>query len=599
MASRIEDYALIGNCEAAALVGRDGSIDWLCWPRFDCDACFAALVGSSEHGRWQIAPRNKATVTRRYRGHSMILETRFVTDEGAVLLVDFMPLGGGDSSIVRLLIGESGQVAMATELVIRFGYGAIVPWVTRLEDGTLRAVAGPDMALLRTPVKLVGHNMKTVGEFTVHAGETVPFVFTDGHSHLPPPPPVDPLAALEQTEKFWVEWSKKCRPAGHCSDAVLRSLLTLKALIYWPTGAIVAAPTTSLPEQLGGTRNWDYRFCWLRDATLTLLALMDAGYDEEAQSWREWLLRAVAGSPEQVQIMYGIAGERRLTEWEASWLPGYEGSFPVRIGNAAHGQRQLDVFGEVMDVLHQARRNGLAGSESGWALQVAFLEHLEHIWTEPDEGIWELRSGARQFTYSKVMAWLAFDRAVRSAEEFDLAGPVERWRLLAAEIHADVCRRGFDHELGSFVQAYGSKQLDASLLLLPAIGFLPANDPRIRGTIDAIERHLLVDGLVMRYNTKETQDGLPPGEGAFLACSFWLVDAYVLQGRWHDARKLFDRLLELRNDVGLLSEEYDPRARRLVGNFPQAFTHLALVNSALNLTRSAKPVEQRAQPNET
>jgi GH15 family glucan-1,4-alpha-glucosidase len=599
MASRIEDYALIGNCEAAALVGRDGSIDWLCWPRFDCDACFAALVGSSEHGRSQIAPRNKATVTRRYRGHSLILETRFVTDEGVVLLVDFMPLGGGHSSIVRLLIGESGQVAMATELVIRFGYGAIVPWVTRLEDGTLRAVAGPDMALLRTPVKLVGHNMRTIGEFTVHAGETVPFVFTDGHSHLPPPPPVDPLAALEQTEKFWVEWSKKCRPAGHCSDAVIRSLLTLKALIYWPTGAIVAAPTTSLPEQLGGTRNWDYRFCWLRDATLTLLALMDAGYDEEAQSWREWLLRAVAGSPEQVQIMYGIAGERRLTEWEASWLPGYEGSFPVRIGNAAHSQRQLDVFGEVMDVLHQARRNGLAGSESGWALQVAFLEHLEHIWTEPDEGIWELRGGARQFTYSKVMAWLAFDRAVRSAEEFDLAGPVERWRLLAAEIHADVCRRGFDHELGSFVQAYGSKQLDASLLLLPAIGFLPANDPRIRGTVDAIERHLLVDGLVMRYNTKETQDGLPPGEGAFLACSFWLVDAYVLQGRWHDARKLFDRLLELRNDVGLLSEEYDPRARRLVGNFPQAFTHLALVNSALNLTRSAKPVEQRAQPNET
>jgi GH15 family glucan-1,4-alpha-glucosidase len=488
---------------------------------------------------------------------------------------------------------------MSTELVLRFGYGAIVPWVTRLDDGTLRAIAGPDMALLRTPVKLVGHNMKTVGEFTVHAGETVPFVFTNGHSHLPPPPPVDPLAALEQTEKFWTEWSKKCRPSGQSSDAVIRSLLTLKALIYWPTGAIVAAPTTSLPEQLGGTRNWDYRFCWLRDATLTLLALMEAGYDDEAQSWREWLLRVVAGSPDQVQIMYGIAGERRLTEWEASWLPGYEGSFPVRIGNAAHSQQQLDVFGEVMDALHQARRRGLAGSESGWALQVAFLEHLEHIWMEPDEGIWEVRGGALQFTYSKAMAWLAFDRAVRSAEEFDLAGPIDRWRLLAAEIHADVCRRGFDHELGSFVQVYGGKLLDASLLLLPAIGFLPANDPRVRGTIDAIERHLLRDGLVMRYNTKETKDGLPPGEGAFLACSFWLVDAYVLQGRWHDARTLFDRLLELRNDVGLLSEEYDPGTRRLVGNFPQAFTHLALVNSAFNLTRTEKPAEQRARSKET
>jgi GH15 family glucan-1,4-alpha-glucosidase len=599
MALRIEDYALISNCEAAALVGRDGSIDWLCWPRFDSDACFAALVGDSEHGRWIIAPRDQARVSRRYRGNSLILETRFVTTEGSVLVVDFMPLGGGHSNIVRLVIGESGQVAMSTELVLRFGYGAIVPWVTRLEDGTLRAVAGPDMASLRTPVKLVGHNMKTVGEFTVHAGETVPFVLTDGHSHLPPPPPVDPLPALDQAEKFWVEWSKKCRPTGHCSDAVIRSLLTLKALTYWPTGAIVAAPTTSLPEQLGGTRNWDYRFCWLRDATLTLLALMEAGYDEEAQSWREWLLRAVAGSPDQVQIMYGIAGERRLTEWETSWLPGYEGSLPVRIGNAAYGQRQLDVFGEVMDALHQARRKGLAGSESGWALQIAFLDHLERIWKEPDEGIWEVRGGAQQFTYSKAMAWLAFDRAIKSAEQFNLAGPVDRWRSLAAEIHADVCRRGFDRQLGSFVQAYGSKQLDASLLLLPAIGFLPANDRRVRGTVDAIERHLLVDGFVMRYNSKETRDGLPPGEGAFLACSFWLVDAYVLQGRWQDARTLFDRLLELRNDVGLLSEQYDPRAKRLVGNFPQAFTHLALVNSALNLTRSEKPSEQRAQSQET
>ncbi len=595
MPLRIEDYALIGDCEAAALVARSGSIDWLCWPRFDSDACFAALLGREEHGRWLIAPRDaEARVRRRYRPNTLILETRFECGEGAATLVDFMPVGDGSSNLVRLVVGERGRVTMCTELVLRFGYGAIVPWVTRLDDGTLRAVAGPDMVVLRTPVHLKGQNMRTVGEFAVAAGETVPFVLTYGGSHAPPPEPLDPKSALDATEGFWTEWSKKCRPSGHCTDAVMRSLITLKALTYWPTGGLVAAPTASLPEHLGGSRNWDYRFCWLRDATLTLLALMNAGFSDEAQAWREWLLRAVAGSPEQVQIMYGIAGERRLTEWEAPWLPGYEGSSPVRIGNSAYRQRQLDVFGEVMDALHQARRNGLAASESGWALQQAFLSHLEGIWTEPDEGIWEVRDGSKHFTYSKVMAWVAFDRAIRSAEEFGLEGPLDRWRAIAAAIHADVCRRGFDRELGSFVQSYEGRQLDASLLLLPSVGFLPPDDPRVRGTLQAIERRLMVDGLVVRYDTAETRDGLPPGEGAFLACSFWLVDAYILQHRWRDARVLFDRLMELRNDVGLLSEEYDPRSGRLVGNFPQAFTHVAHINSAFNLTRLEKPVEQRA-----
>jgi GH15 family glucan-1,4-alpha-glucosidase len=597
MSARIEDCALIGDCEAAALVGRNGSIDWLCWPRFDSDACFAALLGFEEHGRWKIAPRDdQARVTRRYRPNTLILETHFECSEGAVTLVDFMPVGGMHSSVVRLVVGERGRVTFCTEFVLRFGYGAIVPWVTRLDDGTLRAIAGPDMVVLRTPVHLKGQNLRTVGEFTVAAGETVPFVLTYAPSHVPPPEPLNPEAALEGTESFWTGWSKKCQPTGHCSDAVVRSLITLKALTYWRTGGIVAAPTTSLPEHLGGTRNWDYRFCWLRDATLTLLALMNAGFSDEAQAWREWLLRAVAGSPEQVQIMYGIAGERRLTELEVPWLPGYEGSAPVRIGNAAHGQRQLDVFGEVMDALHQARSHGLAASESGWALQQAFLSHLERIWTEPDEGIWEIRGERRHFTYSKIMAWVAFDRALKSAEQFGLEGPLDRWREVAAAIHTDVCRRGFDPELGSFVQSYDSNQLDASLLLLPQVGFLPPDDPRVRGTVQAIERRLLVDGFVMRYDTTASNDGLPPGEGAFLACSFWLVDAYILQHRWQDARALFDRLLALRNDVGLLSEEYDPRMGRLLGNFPQAFTHVALINSAFNLTRSEKPIEQRARP---
>jgi len=592
MSSRIEDYALIGDCETAALVSREGSMDWLCWPRFDSDACFDALLGTSEHGRWQIAPREKPRrITRRYRPKTLILETRFETAEGVATLIDFMPERGHNSNVVRLVVGERGRVAMCMKFILRFGYGATIPWVTRLEGQTLRAIAGPDMVLLRTPIEFRGENMTTVGEFDAVAGETTPFILTYSLSHLRPPEPLDPGRALAETEAFWNEWVDKGENAGAWSEPVIRSLITLKALIYAPTGAIVAAPTTSLPESLGGERNWDYRFCWVRDATRTLLALMGAGYYDEAQSWREWLVRAAAGSPAQMQIMYGIAGERRLTEWELPWLPGYEESRPVRVGNDAHRQLQLDVFGELMAALHQARQHSLGSTESGWALQIALLEHLEEAWREPDESIWEVRSGARHFTFSKVMAWVAFDRAICGVETHRLKGPIEQWRKLRSEIHDEVCRRGFDRTLGSFVQTYDSQELDASLLLIPVVGFLPIDDPRVTGTIAAIEKHLFVDGLVLRYDTHRSEDGLPPGEGAFLACSFWLVDAYVLQGRVAEARRLFESLLKMRNDVGLLSEEYDPKDRRLIGNFPQAFSHVALVISAFNLFHTEKPAE--------
>jgi GH15 family glucan-1,4-alpha-glucosidase len=597
MPSRIEDYALIGDCMAAALVARDGSIDWLCWPRFDSDACFAALLGEKKHGRWLVAPRNQeARISRRYRHNTLILETRFECREGAATLVDFMPMNKSGSSIVRMVVGERGRVPMHTEFILRFGYGAVVPWVERLQDRTLRAIAGPHMVVLRTPVKLRGRNLTTIGEFEVKAGETVPFVLSYGPSHLPPPAALDPGKALAATETFWTRWAGKCRSAGRWSDEVVRSVITLKALTYAPTGGIVAAPTTSLPEELGGTRNWDYRFCWLRDATFTLLAAMNAGYYEEACAWRDWLVRAVAGSPRQAQILYGIAGERRTSEWEVPWLPGYEGAKPVRIGNKAHERLQLDVYGEVMDAFYQARKGGLGRSDAAAALQIALLDHLETVWREPDESIWEVRGGRHQFTYSKIMAWVAFDRAVKSVEMFGRGTVVlaNRWRQLRAEIHDEVCRRAFDPELGSFVQAYGRKELDASLLQIPIVGFLPADDPRVIGTVAAIERNLMDDGFVLRYRSETAPDGLPPGEGAFLACSFWLVDAYVLQKRWQDARALFERLIALRNDVGLLSEEYDPRARRQVGNFPQAFTHVALVNSAIGLTSAEDVIEQRA-----
>jgi GH15 family glucan-1,4-alpha-glucosidase len=592
----IEDYALIGDCETAALVGRNGSIDWLCWPRFDSSACFAALLGTAEHGRWTVEPvAASSRVARRYRPDTLILEIDFETPSGAVTLVDFMPLRGEASDLVRLVIGRRGSVAMKTELVIRFDYGTAVPWVTRLADGSgLCAVAGPDMVVLRTQVPLHGENLKTVGKFTVAAGETAAFVLSYGPSHRELPAAIDPMDALVDTESFWTNWTRRCQYRGEWRDAVVRSHIVLKALTYAPTGGIVAAPTTSLPEQPGGPRNWDYRYCWLRDATFTLLSLLDAGYQEEARAWRDWLLRTVAGSPHQVQIMYGVSGERRLAEWEVPWLPGYEGARPVRIGNAAHTQFQLDIFGEVADALYQARCAGLATTTAGWALERSLLDHMAMVWDQPDEGIWEVRGGKRHFTHSKVMAWVAVDRAVRSAGAFGLEGPVGQWHRLRRTIHDDICSRGFDPELGSFVQSYGSKQLDASLLLIPLVGFLPPSDPRVLGTVKAIERRLIKDGLVLRYDTEESEDGLPPGEGAFLACSFWLVDNMVLQGRATEARRLFERLLDLRNDVGLLAEEYDPRSQRQLGNFPQAFSHLALADSARNLSAAKSLVSQRA-----
>lgn len=595
MTVQIEDYAMIGDLGSAALVGRDGSIDWLCWPRFDSDACFAALLGKLEHGRWLIGPKAETTrITRRYRPNTLILETRFETDEGAATLIDFMPPRDGNSHLCRMLVGERGRIDLRGELILRFGYGANVPWVTRIDKQTVRAVAGPDMVVLRSSVPFRGEGFKTVGDFTIAAGETVSFSLSYSLSHHELPQPIDVAGKLRATEAYWVGWAGKNKIECPWDEAVVRSLITLKALTYAPTGGMVAAATTSLPEQIGGVRNWDYRFCWLRDATLTLLALMNGGYYEEAEKWREWLLRAAAGSPNQIQIMYGIRGERRLTEWEVPWLPGFQDSKPVRIGNAAHNQLQLDIFGEVMDALHQAREGGLGANEAGWDLERALLVHLEKIWTQPDEGIWEVRGGRQHFTYSKVMAWVAFDRAIKSAENHKLPGPVAHWCDIRARIHADVCAHGYDSTLDSFVQVYGEKNLDASLLLLPALGFLPPEDPRMRGTVAAVERGLLRDGLLLRYDTATADDGLPPGEGVFLACSFWLADALLMLGRHDEARRLFEHLLTLRNDVGLLSEQYDPRRRRLVGNFPQAFSHLALVNTASNLSHYRKPAEQRS-----
>jgi len=599
MASPIEDYALLGDCETAALVSRAGSIDWLCWPRFDSEACFAALLGKPEHGRWLLAPAEPAArVTRRYRDDTLVLETDFEMADGAVTVIDFMPPRGNASDIVRIVVGRRGHVAMRMELVIRFGYGSTVPWVSRMDDGSLRAVAGPDMLVLRTRMPLHGRNLTTVAEFSVAAGERLPFVLTHAPSYGALPEPVDAETALRETETFWHDWIGRCTYEGRWSDAVRRSLITLKALTYRPTGGIVAAPTTSLPEQLGGVRNWDYRYCWLRDATFTLQALMNAGYYEEADAWRDWLLRAAAGAPDQLQIMYGLAGERRLMEWVADWLPGYEGAGPVRIGNAASNQLQLDVYGEVMDALHQGRQGGLGRNRAGWQLQRALLAHLETVWYQPDEGIWEMRSGRRHFTFSKVMVWAAVDRAIKSAEQFGMCGPVDHWKGLRHQIHRDICAKAYDADLGCFVQSYGARLPDASLLLLPIVGFLPATDPRMLGTVAAVERHLFKAGFVQRYDTAKSEDGLPTGEGAFLGCSFWLVDNYVLQGRRREALDLFERLLALCNDVGLLSEEYDPQAKRLVGNFPQAFSHIALVNSAHNLSFDAQPAKQRSDDSE-
>jgi len=593
---RIEDYALIGDCGSAALVGRDGSIDWLCLPRFDSAACFSALLGEPGHGRWLIGPvEPRARVERRYLGGSLILATTFETAEGAVELVDLMRPHRRLPQLVRLVRGLRGRVAMRTEFILRFDYGTVVPWVVRLPEGGLTAIGGPERVVLRTPAPLRGVDFKTIGEFTVGTGETVPFVLSYGPSHQPLPPPVDPARALHDTEAFWRRWSDRCASAGPWTEAVRRSLVVLKGLTYAPTGGIVAAPTTSLPEELGGVRNWDYRYCWLRDATFTLLALMHAGYYDEARKWRDWLFRAVAGSPDQLQIMYGLGGERRLTEWEAAWLPGFEGSRPVRIGNAAVNQVQLDVYGEVLDALYHAHSHGLPPNQHGDAIGRVSLRHLAKTWDQPDEGIWEVRGPPQHFTHSKVMVWVAFDRMIKMLEQRGGTGrALPRWRQIRDRIHEDICSKAFDTGLGSFVQAYGSKALDASLLLLPLVGFLPPTDRRIIGTVSAIERRLLADGFVSRYDTGEVTDGLPPGEGAFLACSFWLADNFILQGRITEARELFERLLALRNDVGLLAEEYDSRLGRQLGNFPQAFSHVALVNTAFNLTRSQGPAEQRA-----
>ncbi|WP_062205270.1 glycoside hydrolase family 15 protein [Aureimonas sp. AU12] len=600
MHPRIEDYALIGDCETAALVGRDGSIDWLCFPRFDSPAVFAALLGSPENGRWRIAPTDEgATCERRYRAGTLILETTFRTPTGAAMLIDFMPPRDGRPDLVRIVVGLEGAVEFDFDLVMRFDYGRSVPWVSTLDDGTLTAIAGPDMLVLSAPVDLHGEDMHTRGSFRVTAGQRVAFTMSHQPSHLAPLAPIDPEHSLADTQAFWREFSDRCPEVDGYTEDVKRSLITLKALTYRPTGGIVAAATTSLPELAGGARNWDYRYCWLRDATLTLMAFMHLGYYEEAHAWRDWLMRAVAGNPAQMQIMYGVAGERHLLEWEVPWLDGFRASKPVRVGNAAAGQFQIDVYGELADMLAQAQTGGLEPHPRTPAIAGAIMPFLEANWREPDEGIWEVRGERQHFVHSKVMAWVAFDRAAKMAETREGgADEAVAWRAVAQEIHADVCARGFDAELGSFVQAYGSKSLDASLLHILLTGFLPPEDPRVVGTVAAIERRLLHHGFVLRYDTSETDDGLAGEEGAFLACSFWLADAYVLLGRIEDAARLFERLRMLQNDVGLLAEEYDPKAGEMLGNFPQAFSHVGLVVTALNLSRAKGPGDQRADGHE-
>jgi GH15 family glucan-1,4-alpha-glucosidase len=594
MALPIENYALIGDCHTAALIGTDGSMDWLCFPRFDSGACFAALLGSPEHGRWLLAPAGKVkSVQRRYRRDSLILETDFHTSRGSVRVIDFMPVSDERWDVVRIVQGLSGTVALRMELVVRFDYGSIVPWVRRSGD-LLLITAGPDTLELAASVAVEGQNMKTVAEFSVRKGKRETFVLNYRPSHFRTRPTIDAGKALKNAAARWHQWASRGRYKGRWRDSVQRSLITLKALTYHPSGGLVAAPTTSLPEQPGGVRNWDYRYCWLRDATFALNALLLAGYDEEAAAWREWLLRAVAGSPDDLQIVYGVTGARRLDEIELPWLPGYEGSKPARIGNAASKQFQLDVYGEVMDCLHLARTAGMESNHDAWNVQLALLRFLETHWDRPDEGLWEIRGPPQHFTHSKIMAWVAFDRAIKDAEKEGLEGPVETWRKLRDRIHAQVCEKGFDAENNTFVQSYGTKFLDASLLLIPQVGFLAADDARVVGTIAAIERHLVIDGLVLRYSTATVVDALPAGEGAFLACSFWLADSYLLTGRREEAEALFERLLKLGNDVGLFAEEYDPDAKRMLGNFPQALTHMALVNTARLLSMPAKKAKDAA-----
>jgi GH15 family glucan-1,4-alpha-glucosidase len=592
---RIEDYALIGDCQTAALVGLNGSIDWMCLPRFDSAACFAALLGTKDNGRWLLAPESEVRAVRRqYRDDTLVLETEFETKDGVVALIDFMPARDQDPNLVRIVEGRRGKVRLRSELIIRFDYGSVVPWVRRNDCG-ISAIAGPDAVTVLTPVPLYGEDFTTVAEFVVAAGERVPFSLSWHPSHRTGNHVLDARAALDDCEAWWRDWTRRCTYDGPYRGPVLRSLITLKALTFEPTGGIVAAPTTSLPEKIGGVRNWDYRFCWLRDATLTLLAFLNCGYTDEAGAWRRWLLRAVAGSPSEAQIMYGLGGERRLTEWDVPWLPGYEGSKPVRVGNAAHAQRQLDVYGEMADALFQARKSGLAPLDDGWRVSRKLMEWLSEHWREPDEGIWEVRGPRQQFVHSKVLAWVAFDRGVKAAELFDREAPeLEQWKGIRDEIHREVCHKGFDTKRNTFTQYYGSKSLDASTLVIPMVGFLPPDDPRVIGTTEAIGRTLKRDGFIARYDTAETEDGLPEGEGAFLPCTFWYADNLALQGRHDEAVEVFERLLALRNDVGLLSEEYDPVAGRLIGNFPQAFSHIGLIATALNLCRPGEcPTTQR------
>ena len=585
--TQIEDYAFLSDTQTAALVSRDGCVDWLCFPRFDSGACFASLLGNAENGHWRFWPdSNIEKISRRYRGETLILETEIETKNGAVRLIDFMPPRGENPDMIRIVEGIRGEVAMQMELIIRFDYGHIVPWVRKEHDG-VEAIAGPDGLILRTPIETRGKDLTTVAEFVVRKGDRVPFVLTWFQSHAEPPKPVNADHALRDTEKFWTTWTKKCQRKTPWDDAIIRSLITLKGLTYAPTGGIVAAATTSLPEQIGSVRNWDYRYCWLRDATFTLFALVGYGYQDEAESWREWLLRAIAGSPDQMQIMYGVRGERRLEEFEIPWLSGYEDSKPVRVGNAAANQFQIDVYGEVLGTMYRAHQAGIDNRDTDWRLQSALMNFLESNWNKPDQGIWEVRGGPKHFTHSKMMAWVAFDRAVKLVEECECtdAGNVDRWRKIRDQIHAEVCERGYSAKKKAFTQYYGSEALDASLLMMPLAGFLPFTDERMRGTIEAIERELMQDGFVLRYRPEEEQvDGLPGREGVFLPCSFWLVSCLHRLGRKKDAREMFERLLEVRNDLGLLSEEYDPVARRQLGNFPQAFSHVALVNAALMLS---------------
>ncbi|HEY4308062.1 MAG TPA: glycoside hydrolase family 15 protein [Pirellulales bacterium] len=593
MPSKIEDYALIGDCETAALVDRNGSIDWLCWPRFDSEACFAAILGNPDNGRWIISPSENVRTTRRtYRGDTLVLETHYETDRGSVNVVDFMPLRSERPILVRIVEGLSGSVPLQMELVLRFGYGQVVPWVQRHEDG-IQAIGGPDGVILHADVDVHGRGLTTTAEFVVAEGQTVAFSLCWFESYKQPPKRPDVMGLLAETNRWWHDWTDRHAYRGKWRDAVLRSLITLKALTYRPTGGIVAAPTTSLPEKLGGSRNWDYRFCWVRDATMTLLAFMSAGYVEEAAAWREWLLRAAAGSPADLQIAYGIRGERRLTELSLDWLAGYEDSQPVRIGNAAYQQFQLDVYGELMDSMYQCRTHGLPPDVAAWNLEVAIIEFVEKNWMAPDEGIWEIRGPRQNFTHSKVMAWVALDRAIKSIERFGLNGPIQRWRGVRQAIHDDACKQGYNEQLNSFVQYYGSDELDAALLMIPLVGFLPADDARVKGTVQAIENGLMDDGLVRRYGTSNSVDGLPSGEGVFLPCTFWLADNYVLSNRRAEAASLFERLLDMRNDVGLLAEEYDPQSSRLVGNFPQTLSHMALINTATHLSQDDGPTHRR------